>query len=222
MPKLKPSTLLARQEHILNAAEQCFARSGFHRTTMQDICKAAGISPGALYGHFDSKEALIEGLCQRDRAKLTADLVQLAEAPDLMAALAGLGQRYAVEEPLHKRVLHVEIGAESTRNAAVGETFRSVDRFVRSQFEQLFERARDEGRISPSIPPRTLADILCVIGDGLFWRRAVEPGFDVAAVIPALTLMLTGVINPSEPVEAAAPQSSGPHLSDAHATGTHA
>ena len=64
MPKLKPDTQRARREHILDAAEHCFARAGFHRTTMQDICKEAGVSPGALYVYFDSKEALIAGICR--------------------------------------------------------------------------------------------------------------------------------------------------------------
>ena len=58
MPKLKPETQSARRENIIDAAERCFARSGFHRTTMQDICKVAGVSPGALYVYFKSKEDL--------------------------------------------------------------------------------------------------------------------------------------------------------------------
>jgi TetR/AcrR family transcriptional regulator, repressor for uid operon len=65
MPKLKPETQQARRESILDAAEMCFARSGFHRSTMQDICKAAGISPGALYVYFASKEDLIAGIVDR-------------------------------------------------------------------------------------------------------------------------------------------------------------
>ena len=56
MPKLKPDTQRARREHILDAAEVCFARAGFHRTTMQDICKEALISPGALYVYFTSRK----------------------------------------------------------------------------------------------------------------------------------------------------------------------
>ena len=74
MPKLKPETQVARRERILDAAQLCFARAGFHRTTMQDICKEADVSPGALYVYFDSKEALIAGLCERDRAEFAEKL----------------------------------------------------------------------------------------------------------------------------------------------------
>ena len=77
MPKLKPDTQRARREHILDAAEQCFARAGFHATTMQDICKEAAVSPGALYVYFGSKEDLIAGLCERDRAELAERLDRL-------------------------------------------------------------------------------------------------------------------------------------------------
>jgi TetR/AcrR family transcriptional repressor of uid operon len=95
MPKLTPATQAARRAHILDAAELCFARSGFHRTTMQDICKEAGISAGALYIYFASKEALIAGIAERDRAKLAGELAELAKAPDLTTALGQLGEHYA-------------------------------------------------------------------------------------------------------------------------------
>ena len=74
MPKLKPEVQRARSEHILDAAEQCFARAGFHRTTIHDICKEASVSPGALYVYFDSKEALIAGISERDRAEFAERL----------------------------------------------------------------------------------------------------------------------------------------------------
>ena len=80
MPKLKPDTQRARREHILDAALTCFARGGFHATTMQAICREAGVSPGALYVYFDSKEALIAGLCERDRAEFAEPHGQVAVA----------------------------------------------------------------------------------------------------------------------------------------------
>jgi AcrR family transcriptional regulator len=202
MPRLKPSTQAARREHILDAAELCFARSGFHRTTMQDIAREANVSLGALYVYFASKEALIAGIAERDRAKLHDQLAQLADAPDLVAALGRLGEHYTEQEPHYKRVLCIEIGAEATRNPLVGEIFRKFDRDVIESFARLFERARDSGRIAPSVDPKTLALIIGVIGDGLFWRRAVDPAFDTRAVMPAILGMLGSLLNPADPAEA--------------------
>lgn len=196
MPKLKPATHAARRAHILDAAEICFAAAGFHGTSMLDICTRAGVSAGAVYVYFKSKEDLIAGIADRDRAKITAQLKEMAEAPDLLSALARLGEHYAIEEPHYKRVLCIEIGAESTRNPAVGEIFRTVDSACKQQFEELFRRAAEEGRIAPSVDPETLARIIAVIGDGLFWRRAIDPTFDAASVLPALILLIGSIVNP--------------------------
>ncbi len=141
MPKLKPATQRARREHILDAAEVCFARAGFHRTTMQDICKEALISPGALYVYFTSKEDLIAGIAERDRSDFAERFAELAAAPDFMQSLLRLGEHYFDEEPAHKRTMCIEIGLESTRNPKVGEIYRSVDRYVQESFEKLFARS---------------------------------------------------------------------------------
>src|SRR6185503_13654329 len=148
MPKLKPEVQQARSERILDAAETCFARTGFHRTTMHDICKEAGVSPGALYVYFDSKEALIAGISERDRAEFAERLDALAAAPDFMQALRELGEQYFLEEPAHSHRMCIEIGLESTRNARVGEIFQRFDRYIYESFAKLFQRLREEGRIA--------------------------------------------------------------------------
>src|ERR1044072_6668446 len=56
-----------RRFEILEAAQTCFARSGFHQTSMQEICTEAGMSPGNLYRYFRSKEEIIAGIAERDR-----------------------------------------------------------------------------------------------------------------------------------------------------------
>ena len=216
MPKLNAATQAARRAHILDAAELCFARAGFHRTSMQDICRQAEVSAGALYVYFASKEALIAGIAERDRNKLAQEFAALAASPDLATALAKLGEHYTIEEPQHKRLMCVEIGLESTRNQAVGEIFRSVDDFVRDSFEQLFERAAAEGRIRPVLSPRELAQIILVIGDGMFWRRAVTPGFDAKSVIPAITAIVAGLLNAPDPAEQRAPKPASDRRHGAH------
>lgn len=198
MPKLKPDTQRARREHILDAAEQCFAREGFHATTMQDICREAAVSPGALYVYFSSKEALIEGICERDRAEFQARFSDLATAENFFAALEVIGQQYFVDEPAHKRLMCVEIGMESTRNARVGTMFRSVDDFVRDSFQELFQRLKDEGRIAPKLDIPTVAKAFCLIGDGMFWRRAIDPAFDGETMIPAVVELTKLLLNPVE------------------------
>ena len=202
MPKLKPETQQARRAAILDAAERCFARAGFHRSTMQDICKEAGISPGALYVYFASKEDLIAGIVERDRTKLASKLAELPDAPDLLSALAKLGEHYTVEEPQYKRVLCIEIGVEATRNPVVGDIFRSVDEFCRQNFAQVFAQARDAGKIAPNADPETLAQVVSLLGDGLFWRRAVDPNFDAQKILPILVGLVSTLLNP---VEARAP-----------------
>jgi AcrR family transcriptional regulator len=163
---------------------------------MQDICKEAGISPGALYVYFSSKEELIAGIAERDRRKLAGELAELSKSPDLLAALGQLGEHYAVEEPHHKRVLCMEIAAESTRNEAVGAIFRSVDSFVLDSFEALFARAQAEGRIAPTHDARLVAQVLALLGDGMFWRRAIDPSFDGRVVMPVIMELVGALLKP--------------------------
>ena len=196
MPKLRPDTQRARREHILDAALLCFARAGFHATTMQDICREAGVSPGAVYVYFASKEDLIAGLCERDRAEFAERFAMLAAAPDFLEALAAIGEHYFVDEPPEKQRFVVEMGVESTRNPRIAEIFMSVDKYCCDSFESLFQRLKDEGRIAPRIDIATLAKVFNVIGDGMFWRRAIEPGFNARAVLPVLTELIGTLLNP--------------------------
>lgn len=195
MPKLKPATQRARREHILDAAEVCFARAGFHRTTMQDICKEALISPGALYVYFHSKEDLIAGLAERDRSDFAERFADLSAATDLMQSLSQLGNHYFDEEPAHKRTMCLEIGLESTRNPKVGEIYRSVDRYVQGSFEKLFAALQAEGRIDPDVDIPTLTKLFSVIGDGMFMRRALDPSFDARALVPAVMALIGKLLN---------------------------
>ncbi len=195
MPKLKPATQRARREHILDAAEACFARAGFHRTTMQDICKEAAISPGALYVYFASKEDLIAGLAERDRSDFAERFALISSAPDFMRALSEIGQHYFTEEHPQKQIMCIEIGLESTRNPRVGEIYRSVDRYVEESFEKLFARLAEEGRIAPELDIPTLTKLFSLIGDGLFMRRAVDPDFDAETLVPAALKLVGALLN---------------------------
>jgi TetR/AcrR family transcriptional regulator, transcriptional repressor of aconitase len=62
MPRVTEEHLAARRRQILDAALACFSRRGFHQTSMQDIFDESGLSPGAVYRYFKSKEEIVEAI----------------------------------------------------------------------------------------------------------------------------------------------------------------
>ena len=61
----RPDVSEERKEQILDAAAEVFIRAGFHKARMDDIAKQAGLSKGALYWYFDSKDDIIQGIMDR-------------------------------------------------------------------------------------------------------------------------------------------------------------
>lgn len=199
MPKLSDEQQELRRSRILDAAEACFARAGFHRTSMQDICREAGISAGALYLYFDSKEALIRGITDRNREGVLQSFAELSGGENFLEAMAEVMEDCIFNQPLHHSRLYLDIGAESTRNPAVAETVRRCDCQILGALTELLERAEAEGRIRPLLPIPDIVAAMNVVADGLFWRRAVEPNFDAAQVGRTLLRMLASVVTPVEP-----------------------
>src|SRR2546426_7751892 len=66
MPKVTDAHLEARRQQILDAATECFARKGFHRSTMHDICQMAELSPGAVYRYSGARMKSLRRWRSRD------------------------------------------------------------------------------------------------------------------------------------------------------------
>jgi AcrR family transcriptional regulator len=87
MPKVSASHVAARREQIIEAAKALFAERGFSRTTMADVVAASGLSTGAVYHYFPSKDQLV--LAAVDGRDGTVDGQFIKEAPgELIARLA--------------------------------------------------------------------------------------------------------------------------------------
>src|SRR3989304_4862304 len=89
MPKVLPEYLELRRQQILDAAAACFVRRGFPRTTMQDICDEAGLSPGAVYRYFPSKEEIIEAMSEYRQRQNAERLEQAMGKEATLEAVAG-------------------------------------------------------------------------------------------------------------------------------------
>ncbi len=173
-----------RRAEILAAAERCFVRAGFHRTSMHEICTEAGMSPGNLYRYFASKEEIIAGIAERDRAEVAAQLAGANFADGFFRTFAALARHHVVERPADKVGLCAEIMAESRRNSAVAAVFQSVDVEVKARLVAVLKEAAERGDIAPDIDFETIVTMLMIIVDGVWWRRAVDPDFDAEAVLP--------------------------------------
>src|SRR5205085_9689200 len=135
-----------RRSEILQAAQSCFARAGFHQTSMQEICAEAGMSPGNLYRYFRSKEDIIAGIAERDRAE-TAQQFAAVSAENFFDGLAALAQHHLVERSMEEVALCAEIMAESRRNPAVARIYQDIEADVRARFIELLKSAAQRGDI---------------------------------------------------------------------------
>src|SRR5919199_6896549 len=78
---------LDRKTQILDAAILCFARRGFHLTSMHDISAEARISVGLIYRYFENKEAVIAAMADRHKGEISEMLERARQAPTLLESL---------------------------------------------------------------------------------------------------------------------------------------
>lgn len=193
MPKVSEAHLEARRQQILAAAASCFARDGFHHTTMQDICQEAELSPGAVYRYFDSKEEIIEAMCEVDRRR-NADLIAAAEARgNTSQVLAGLADAFfsMLEEP-QACALEIELHAEALRNPRVRDIHNRSEESVRAAFAEIIRRAQKQGEINPALDPDAVTRVMISAYLGLVLQKLLDPRVDIWRYVAVMKAMMGG------------------------------
>lgn len=185
---------LARRARILDAARIAFARAGFHGASMQAICAEAGMSPGALYRYFKSKEAIIEAIADEDR-RCAQEILATLSGPGhftdklVVAALAYFDE---MARP-GAAALMLEIFAEGLRNTAVGQRFMETERLVRSAFADAVAQAARDGEIDPDLDHATAIGVMLALGEGIVLRRAIDPDLTLERLAPRLAQTIDGL-----------------------------
>lgn len=197
MRRANPQLQSDRQAEILDAAERCFARSGFHLASMQDICAEAGMSPGNLYRYFASKEALIAGISERNRAQAAAMLGEVGKAPDFFQALAEHARHHLVDRSAEEVGLCAEIMSESRRNPEVARLYEQIERDIKNHLAAMLRSAIERGEVRADLDVENAALALMVLADGMSWRRAVDRGFDADRLLPMILQMVHSLLAPS-------------------------
>src|SRR4029434_11012534 len=116
-----------RRSQILEAALVCFAKRGFHQTSMHDISGEAGISVGLIYRYFENKEAVISAMADRHKKEISEMLERARKAPTLLEPLEILFAAHCCEHaPQVVSALVVYLYAEASRNPQVADLVRDV------------------------------------------------------------------------------------------------
>ncbi len=183
----------ARRRQILDAAVECFAREGFHRTTMAEIIAESGMSTGAIYLYFPGKDDIVEAIAEERHAVETSIVTAALGNPDTRAALHDLAGAYFEwlsepgEQP-RRRVL-VQVWAEALRNERVALTIQAgVDQ--RRPLAAFLHDRQLLGHINPAPDPDALSRAMLSLILGFVLQQAWDPAIDLNAYRAVLDAMI--------------------------------
>ena len=179
MPRVSEDHLTARREQILAAARSCFLRNGLHNTSMQDLIREAGLSVGAVYRYFKSKNEIINAISQSVAGGLVIELEQLAvaELPLLDAMSRVLDLVDAQVGPGGTFPLALQVWSEAVLDPAIGAIVRARLLELRQPFRAIARQAIKQGELPPDTDPDAVSAVLfgMVPGYALQRRLAGEP-----------------------------------------------
>lgn len=168
-----------RRMQVLRAAADGFARKGIHQTTMQEICEASGMSAGALYRYFPTKESIVVAFAEEERAE-TADLLShLGSAENIVLALSAIVPELVngLTDENYGR-LTLEVASEATRNPAVRAAFDQNEKELRERLSAALQRGQAAGHVNPELDLDAAVFLLIAVLDGIAGRAAFSPEVD--------------------------------------------
>jgi TetR/AcrR family transcriptional repressor of uid operon len=171
MSSKRTDATLDRRQQILEAAMICFAKRGFHQTSMHDISTEAGISVGLIYRYFKNKEEVIAALAAEHKKDI-ADLIERAgQAPTLLEAMEILFTSHCCEQsPQIISAFVVDLFAEASRNPRVARIVRNVAKAKADGVADLIARSPEGRRLAPWLDPHEIAEMIFALNDGTMMR----------------------------------------------------
>jgi AcrR family transcriptional regulator len=171
----KHASKAERRGQILSAAVTCFARKGYHLTTMDDIVVESGLSKGSLYWHFRNKKAILLSLMDSYFERFERELQDLIQGlPSAAAKLERLGQyvtgMFDSADTLALVSIFVDFYAETRHDDEVNDTLRGTLETYIDYLEAIVQEAVDRGEFR-AIDARQIVVALMAAFDGLYLYR---------------------------------------------------
>ncbi|CAN7187747.1 TetR/AcrR family transcriptional regulator [Pseudoduganella sp. LjRoot289] len=191
-----PERAQVRRKQVLDAAADCFGRSGFHGASMAEISKAAGMSAGHIYNYFDSKDAIIAAFVEQNVERVSALMRDLEQHADPLQAMVddvarSLGEHF---DP-NTWPLALEISAEAARNPKIAAVVHDADLRSRTQFHAILKMAR--ARHGLAVDDETLdgvADCVIALFQGLDVRVVHHPALNEAALARRMAIAIRAIL----------------------------
>ncbi|MFF4253628.1 TetR/AcrR family transcriptional regulator [Streptomyces sp. NPDC001663] len=183
MARVSQEHLDARRRQILDGAARCFARNGFHATSMQDVLKEVDLSAGAVYRYFSGKEELIAAIVGEVLGQVHEGFEAAAHSsppppPDLLVAsvLGGvLASRESVTvdgRPAFPRLV-VQVWTETLRNDELAALLREGYGAVQDAWTRIAEGYQDAGMMRSDVPPDRVARTMMAAAMGFLAQQAL-------------------------------------------------
>jgi AcrR family transcriptional regulator len=205
VPRIADEARTARRDQITAAAAECFARAGYHLTTMADIAEAAGVSKGTPYLYFPGKEALFIALYEEWdcglAAQVDAAIGGLAEPARrspaaVLPAVASAIAAHVTANPQTCRVL-MEATTLAAYEPAIAAKVQAANTASLDQLAGLFQAGAAAGDWPEGTDPALRARLFMAGVYGLMSQWHTAPGsFSLEAAMSALAG--TGGAGPGE------------------------
>ena len=162
MPKVIPEYKEAAKSKIVEAARVVFAKKGYHEATMDDVAKEVGVSKGALYSYFKSKEDLLKEISLQGHQTLRTILSETCKCNNLEDALEEV---YTTITEKYKGNLHThfEIVALASHDAKIRKiVFEDYQKDIEA-VEAFVEEKKKQGVIRTDVDARVLAELFTAL-----------------------------------------------------------
>ncbi|WP_406413610.1 TetR/AcrR family transcriptional regulator [Streptomyces halstedii] len=190
MARVSQEHLDARRRQILGGAARCFARNGFHGTSMQDVLKEVGLSAGAVYRYFAGKDELIAAIADEAfeyirRAFSEAAGISPPPTPDVLLGrvVRGVftGQVYGLERRACAALI-VQVWAESMRNEPLSRTLGDGYAGMRAGWAELVKAYRAAGVLRADVAADDVARTMIATAQGFIAQEALFGGVEPEAL----------------------------------------
>lgn len=197
MPKISELRRESRRDQILEAALACFSENGFHQTGMADIVRRSGMSHGAVYVYFPSKEDIIEALAddRHQREAILNSVVQNAKNP--IEGIHALVRAYAgwVSDPAGEARRRVGINgwAEALRSPRVHARVIDGIHIPQGVIAELVGQAQRMELLSRDLSADAIARSLIALFQGFVLQVTWGEKLDIDACVAVADRMLAGL-----------------------------